>query len=114
MEMFKLDDIQDGYLLELKMNNQTYFVQVYHDKHDELCGSSGELFLNLSNLREFASCDGNDIVRIYGRAPGHMTYKSSKAGRDILWDRKWVKKEMTIDEIETALGYGVKIVEEHE
>lgn len=51
-------------------------------------------------------CDCCDIMRIYR---GGVTLNDCKTTKDLLWERK-EPKEMTVAEIEAALGYPVKVV----
>ena len=75
-------------------------------------------FMNLDGTNHFVEkrmeddmtfqglCDCCDIMRIYR---GGVTLNDCKTTKDLLWERK-EPKEMTVAEIEAALGYPVKVV----
>ena len=75
-------------------------------------------FMNLDGTNHFVEkrmeddmtfqglCDCCDIMRIYR---GGVTLNDCKTTKDLLWERK-EQKEMTVAEIEAALGYPVKVV----
>lgn len=81
-----------------------------------VCGDdTGPLSVWESDLMFSSSGKDNlDIMKVYGFSnyPGH-SYSCSSDGRDLIWERKEVKK-MTVKEICDALGYEVEIVKEGE
>lgn len=52
----------------------------------------------------------HDIMKVYGRV---QSFYKVNATKNLLWERKEIKK-MTLEEIEKALGYPVKVVTDHE
>lgn len=54
-----------------------------------------------------------DIVEIYGYSEfATPSITTDTSFRELLWKREEDKREMTIEQIEKALGYGIKIIKE--
>lgn len=88
---------------ELVMANTSQGWMPLHEYNDDLT-DSGRTSL-------FGTADENyDIVEVYGYSrKNHTTVSVSTEDRTLLWKRE-EPKEMTLEEIEKALGYPVKIV----
>ena len=109
---FTNDDLKAGMFVELKNgykgvlipcyifgnSDSTPLVVVYHN--DRLCNV--ELYSNIS--------DDWAIIRVYDLSRTNAVDFFSNEHRDLLWEYEEPVKEMTVAEIEEALGYKVKIV----
>lgn len=114
--MFYKDDIMPGYVLEFKdENNLTHFALVVNCDFDDgeitKCYSSKDRWGKVSDLdNNLCRYDGLKVVKIYGY-PKYAcdAYKLTINDRDLIWERKEVKK-MKIEEIEKILGYPIEII----
>ena len=109
-----ISDIKDGYLLELSgyMGEDYALVTSTNDGKLCYCGDKYHDMLNFD--RDFLRTDTKKvrINAIYGRRthPWFIDGIKGTSDRILLWKRK--AKEMTVAEIEKALGYPVKIIKE--
>lgn len=123
--IFPLDNIEAGYLLEVKNENngETFYMTVVPTKYgapDELgCCCPGKEWWPLS-------CFDKDtlvykgvrfpatILRVYGPTINMHLLDNTAEERELLWERQEEPKvvEMTVAEISKKLGYEVKIVKE--
>lgn len=138
-EIFKREDIKAGYLLcvENQETNTKFNGTVIPVKSAVRC-SFGGLVLSAAGTPSVAPGDLAIVSRdevwaplhlfndrleytggtwrvnaVYGYAPIHKALGNTIDGRDLLW-RRYLPKPMTCKDIETALGYKVKIVKEGE
>jgi hypothetical protein len=105
------NDLKVGYVVETKEGNLYMVMET----------QSGKIFVRNEGFNWLSSYKDDlinqelsefDVTRIYGFSYLPMeSFKISKNNRPLLWKRKEYK-EMTLAEIEKALGYKVKIVEE--
>lgn len=113
MEMFKKEDIEPGYLLEIEKNGIRYLAIVTYGTNGCLCYSSECVWGPISYLSDKLYNGKSRIMKVYGYASNCSAYKIDACCRPLLWDRE-SPKEMTIKEIEEVLGYPVKIMNEKE
>lgn len=116
-KQFTKDDLKVGYVVKTR-NAGLYMIMPTNDDSLILVreGRQGEpvnnylpdLMHNLSS--RFASVQTLDIMEVYGRpALKYHALCISTENRPLLWKRE-EPKEMTLEEVEKALGYPVKIV----
>ena len=114
---FTKDDLKVGYVVKTR---EYRLYMVMPDENDNLViireGHTGEPVSNyrrdfIHNLSDRFDCvRGMDIAEVYGRHKfRYHGLDISTENRPLLWKRE-EPKEMTIEEIEKALGYPVKIV----
>lgn len=70
----------------------------------------GKTYFDEKNMKDDMTfpewCDHCDIMKVF---PGDITLDGCRETTDLIWERK-EPKEMTVAEIEAALGYPVKVV----
>lgn len=116
-KIFKLSDIEAGYLLVVKHPFGTTFnMTVLPSRSSELacCYPDGEWW-PLDNFdKRTLILNGRDgefpIVEIYGKTCNRLLLSNSTEKRELLWSRPEEPKKMTVKEICEALGYEVEIV----
>ena len=105
-------EIKDGYLLVVKTKDEIHNMTVVSNSRNELaCVTPPKHFWSLARFNEDGLYWDSEVVAIYGRAPSKFMLDNSTTDRDLLWERKEVKK-MTVAEICKELGYDVEIVKE--
>lgn len=111
--MFKLEDIKPGHLLELNDGKKKIYATVTYGRSGSLCYSSPEEWGLIENfdVDEFYHIANPKfkIIKVYGWAHNSAAYDRSPEDRPVLWERK-EPKEMTMEELESILGYPVKII----
>lgn len=114
--MFTVKDLKAGMLVEMKDRGYGILLP-FKDKDCNLgiCMRTGtSLSLATTRLRfypELGLIEGYSIIRVWDLAKDGQFNLLSPKGRKLLYD--YFVKEMTIEEIEKALGYSIKIVKNH-
>ena len=95
-------DLENGMVCEVRCGKR--YIWLYGDLRgiNSWCSKTQE---DLTNLR----VPNLDIVKIYDRGDNNTIYKILQHPGKLIWERK-EPKEMTVAEIEAALGYPVKVV----
>ena len=110
-EMFTKDDLQVGYLVRLRNRQIAHVVNT--DKKG-MCLNYVDSWDRLDNYNRDltnAKVDFLDIDEVYGYTLcGYEAHKFEVDNRELLWEREEVK-EMTIEDIQKALGHKIKVVE---
>lgn len=114
--MFKIEDIKEGYLLKLSGFRGEDYALVTSLDNGCLCyiGNLYHAYVDSFTLNLVRRITGDvQIEAVYGRRDHswQLTGMMLPLGRELLWERK-EPKEMTVAEIEKALGYPVKIVKD--
>lgn len=116
--MFKIEDIKPGYLLKISGYKGMEHCLVIPYTCYEIGYVGEKYFGSLSDFNEklerIDSVGEVKIDAIYGleETPWYINTLLTPARRtELLWERK-EPKEMTVAEIEKALGYPVKIVKD--
>lgn len=113
MGMFKKEDIKPGYLLEIEKDGIKHLAMVTYGDNECLCYSSEYVWGPIADLSDDLCNCVKRVMKVYGYAPNCYAYTLNPNVRPLLWERK-KPKEMTMKEIEEAIGYPVKIVNEKE
>ena len=109
--MFKKEDLKVGYLVKTRGGEVAHIVNTdkkgmclnYEDGYSKIENYNN----NLTN-KSFYNLD---ITEVYGYTLyGHHAHKFEVEDRELLWKREEVK-EMTIEDIQNALGHKIKVVE---
>lgn len=107
---FTINDLRSGYLVEIADNRKCLVVEDYFGL--SLCDTEN-LFRIITKkdtkLKDSSQSNNRySILKVYG----HQTFSNQDTiyGRELLWEYKEPKKELTIEEIEKELGYKIKIV----
>lgn len=95
-------DLKDGMVCEVRCGKR--YIWLYGDLRgiDSWCSKTQE---DLTNLH----VADLDIVKIYDRGDNNTIHKILVRPGELIWERK-EPREMTVTEIEKALGYRVKVV----
>ena len=113
--MFKVEDLKPGMLVKLVNGDYGLLVPAYRNNLCVLTRAvTGRMNISTFDLRFYPNVGlvgGYSIIAVYDLAPHNQFDIMVPGARKLLWEGH--KKEMTIEEIEKALGYGVKIVKEH-
>lgn len=117
MKFFPVDEIKDGYLLEIEEDGKTYYAITAHNDDGELgwCSEDNEDYGYIHGFTETLVHRRNEdskIRKIYGRAANRDLFDFSPAHRELLWERKDEPKKMTVAEVCKELGYDIEIVKE--
>ena len=109
--MFKKDDLKVGYLVKVRNGE---FAHVVNTINNGMCFNYERSWSTVANYNENLTnvlYDDFDIVEVYGLTEkGCEAHKFGINDRNLLWKREEVK-EMTIEEIQKALGHKIKVVE---
>ena len=106
MKYFNTDELKSGMVVELRCGLRYLVV------HETLINGNGFMriksYINCNST--FKSDDSFDIMKVFDTQKPHLTTidKLDRA-ENLIWERI-EQKEMTVEEIEKALGYSVKIV----
>ena len=111
--MFTVKDLKAGMLVEMKDKGYGILLPL-KDGTLGICSIiAGRLEVTTTLLRFYPEpglIEGYSIIRVWGLTKGNPGLLSPK-GRKLLYD--YSVKEMTIEEIEKALGYSIKIVKKN-
>ena len=111
--MFKVEDLKPGMLV--KLSSCRYGVITPVGRGLAIIGKreDGRMSIFTSNIRFYPDfcCSSYSVIEVYDLAYTNETDFFLPGSRKCLW--RYNEKEMTIEEIEKALGYPVKIVKEH-
>lgn len=115
-EIMTLKDLRSGMVVETR-DGDRYLVLVDGEDIHMMCGD-GALHMGQWEVQQLYHDDltrengfkDHDIMKVYGRV---QSFYKVNATKNLLWERKEIKK-MTLEEIEKALGYPVKVVTDHE
>ena len=102
IKVFTKQDLKDGMVVEYKNGTRRLVL------NNKVMGQSG--FIDLEDYTDTLeySVDSFSINKIYISRGDYLTSYFSNDNLMLIWDRDPVK-EMTIQEIEEALGYKIKI-----
>lgn len=110
-EVFTKEDLKVGYLVKDKDDE---FAHIVYTREEGLCLNYEDGYEPLSNYssdlthKTHSDCD---VVEVYGlTARGYNAHKFEVGGRKLLRGREEAT-EMTIEDIQKALGYKIKVVE---
>lgn len=117
MKFFPVDEIKDGYLLEIEEDGKTYYAITAHNDDGELgwCSKGSKDYCYVYRFTEtlvHRSSEHIKIRKIYGRASNRFLFNFSPEHRELLWERKDEPKKMTVAEVCKELGYDIEIVKE--
>lgn len=115
---FSNEDLKPGMFVELKNGAKGVLIPCYYVTSNsvELCVIRGDR--ENSRICEARIYDGIrnnnnfDIIKVFDLNKGNDASLFSSINRDLLWEYEEPKREITIEEIETLLGYPIKIVKE--
>ena len=99
-DMFTLEDIKEGYLVE----DVHGYIWVVSKKKDDTLVLVNEYDFALLTKGVFG-----EISRVYDLSTHYSGGLFNCNNRELLWERKEIK-EMTVAEIEKELGYSIKVV----
>lgn len=117
MKFFPVDEIKDGYLLEIEEDGKTYYAITAHNEDGKLgwCSKGNKDYCYVYRFTEalvHRSKEGLKIRKIYGRTMNKFLFDFSPNNRELLWERKDEPKKMTVAEVCKELGYDIEIVKE--
>lgn len=117
MKFFPVDEIKDGYLLEIEEDGKTYYAITAHNDDGKLgwCSEDSKDYCYVHRFTETLVHRSNEdikIRKIYGRAANRYLFDFSPEPRELLWERKDEPKKMTVAEVCKELGYDIEIVKE--
>lgn len=114
------DELKDGYLIKDRDGHYSLVTHTYYGDIIILSEDGGCTFLKTyRNDLSYIYWRGNDIMVVYGHINNTLNQTSNGVDifdyrrRPVYWKRHEVK-EMTMAEINEAVGCEVKIVESHE
>ncbi|WP_291585160.1 hypothetical protein [Blautia sp. LMAG:75] len=97
------DDLKNGMICELRDGSLMMWLNGVLRGIDEWCGDTG------NDLKDKCGEEQYDIVKVYTTHGLSLRNMLKRTHLKLIWERKETK-EMTIAEIEKALGYPVKII----
>lgn len=112
-EMFTKDDLKVGYLVKTRSGELAHVVDT---EQNGLClnyvGGHNYMRVYTDDLINTSGSGSKfDIIEVYGLTEnGYEAHKFGINDRKLLWKREEVK-EMTIEDIQKALGHKIKVVE---
>lgn len=117
MKFFPVNEIKDGYLLEIEEDGRTYYAITAHNEDGKLgwCSEGSKDYCYVHRFTETLVHRSNDhlkIRKIYGRTVNRFLFNFSPEHRELLWERKDEPKKMTVAEVCKELGYDIEIVKE--
>ena len=117
MKFFPVDEIKDGYLLEIEEDGKTYYAITAHNEDGKLgwCSEGSEYYCYVHRFTEtlvHRIKEDLKIRKIYGRTMNRFLFDFSPDHRELLWERKDEPKKMTVAEVCKELGYDIEIVKE--
>ena len=115
-EIMTLKDLRSGMVVETR-DGDRYLVLVDGEDIHMMCGD-GALHMGQWEVQQLYHDDltrkngfnDHDVMKVYSRV---QSFYKVNATKNLLWEREKAKK-MTLEEIEKALGYPVKVVTDHE
>ena len=109
--MFTKDDLKVGYLVKLRNEQIAHVVNTQEKGLGLNFENAWDTLRDYSNDLTNETASGFDVDEVYGLTKeGMNAHMFTVSGRKLLWKREEVK-EMTIEDIQKALGHKIKVVE---